>query len=183
MISKKKLLGAHSTFTGQQRVYEMNDSLLVDDHRPTEVQRYRVFFDDVQAVTFHHYKGMAFLATTGILGILSTIVAVGIMILEPVAGAIFFFLFGLPFIVLFLLRVTLGVDSVTIYGRRTRARVSFWFGKQRAWDAYRQVAERIRRHQEKAAPRPPPPPAADPFPAPPPLPPQPPPPEPPAPGS
>jgi hypothetical protein len=56
------------------------------------------------------------------------------------------------------------VDVITVFGKRTMACMKFSFRKQRAREIYRDLTQKIRACQEKAAaalPKPPPPPAAE----------------------
>jgi hypothetical protein len=167
-------LGRDQSLAGYRRVYEIEDGLEVDENSFVEIERTRVYFDDVLGVTYHVQMGVAFLVAMGLLALffggLALVAAVGN---SEFGVAILFGCFAVPFVVAFLLRLALRVDVITVFGKRTMACMKFSFRKQRAREIYRDLTQKIRACQEKAAaalPKPPPPPAAE-VPLPPPAPP------------
>jgi hypothetical protein len=43
------------------------------------------------------------------------------------------------------------VDAVTVYGKRTKAQILFWFRKQQARQVYQQICRLAREHQDRLA--------------------------------
>ncbi len=157
-------LGSEANIGGYRRVFLIDDALEVDENNFTQIERTRVYFDDVLGITYHQQTGLAFLLFTGIvtvfLGAISAIVAVD----GTPEGAIVVGLFAVPFAVAFFLRVLLKVDVITVYGKRTKATIRFGFRKGRARSIYDDLTASIRARQAKAVvqpPPPPPPPAPD----------------------
>jgi hypothetical protein len=74
----------------------------------------------------------------------------------------------LPFVALAALRLILRVDIVSVHGRRSKARIPFWFRKDRAREVFRLVSRLAREHQGRLArtPRAAPPSEAPPSPGP-----------------
>ncbi len=146
----------------------------MDELEGYDVTRRRVLFDEVFLVTHHREVGWAFVVT-----MLDALTFVGFF---TVIIAIVDFKYGVApalFLVLPLrrprgLRLVLRVDVVTVHGPRTRARIPFWFQKDRAREVFRLVARLAREHQDRRARTqgarsgpPPAPPAAGPSPGPP----------------
>jgi len=164
-MKPRVFLGRDQNLAGYRRVYEIEDGLEVDENSFVEIERTRVYFDDVLGMTYHRQMGVGFLIFTGLfalfLGALTLAVAVenrG----EPVA-ALVLGCFTLPFVAAFVLRLALKVDVITVFGKRTMASMKFGFRKERAREIYRDLSRKIRACQEKAAaslPKPPAPPEA-----------------------
>lgn len=164
------LLGRDQNLAGYRRVYEIEDGLEVDENSFVEIERTRVYFDDVLGITYHQERGVVFLVAMGLLalffGALALIAALGE---AEFAVPIVFACLGAPFVAAFVLRLALKVDVITIFGKRTMACMKFSLRKERAREIYRDLTRKIRACQEKAAaamPKPPPPPAVPEPPAP-----------------
>ena len=168
-MTRLRLLGKSSGFGGRTRVYETESAIEVDEIGWSEILRSRVFFDEVLLMTYHRFRGVAFPLVMGfgvlVLGVIALVLAQS----KVIAGAIFFGLFAFPFLVALILRLALGVDIITIQGKRTRAHLRFAFAKGRARRTFEELERVIRFHQEEvaakvAAQKPPPP--TDPLPPP-----------------
>ena len=61
--------------------------------------------------------------------------------------AIFFGAFGLPALIAFLTRLLLGVDVVTVFGRRSKTNLRFALRKQRAREVYGTICAAVRNAQ------------------------------------
>ena len=131
--AKRVLLSSYGSAWGRQRVYRTPDALELEESENLRVSVRRVFFDEVLLVTRHREIGWLFLLAMAIgaayFGFFSLMIGVGGGVL---AGLGAFAASTLPFLVAFVLRVALGVDCVTVYGKRTRARLRFWLRKRRA---------------------------------------------------
>ena len=134
-----------------QRIFRIEGGLEIQESAFFLVTCRRVFFDEVLAVTLHHALGWPLLLGVGALaGWLS----LGALLLgiggSKVAGLILFALTGLPLLGLFVLRLTLGVDIVSVYGKRTHARMQFFLPRGRGREVYLQVAGLVRDAQRRA---------------------------------
>jgi hypothetical protein len=140
-----------------QRVYETPDALEVDEGSAFTGLRQRVFYDEVQLVTLHGYIGWGLFALLTGLATLGGLVALVLALAEEwrsMVTVIFLTLFPLGLAVA---RVAVKVLAVTVYGRRSKARVSFWFNRGRARATFERLCARVRHVQQRSATAPPPP--------------------------
>jgi len=157
-------LGGEANLGGQRRVFEIEGALEIDENDFTQIERTRVYFDDVLGITYHQQIGVAFLVFTGVFAALFAFLAlvIGAAEREP-APAIVMGIFAVPFAVAFVLRLIVKVDVITVYGKRTKATIRFSFRKERARSIYNDLTAKIRARQAKAlAEMAPPPPAPSP---------------------
>jgi hypothetical protein len=162
---RRTLLGTTSGLTSFSRVYRTADAVEVDEIEGTDVTRRRVLLDEVLLVTYHREYGTAFvvamLVVLTVFGAMSAFTAA----VAATAGLVVFALTCLPALLALALRLALGLDVVTVYGRRTRAKLHFWLRKSRGRETFRLVCrlarerqQRVARERAKAAPPPPTPP-------------------------
>jgi hypothetical protein len=168
--SRRTFLGKVISMARRQRVYRTSDALEIDDSEDYDIRRFRLFFDEILLVTYHQRVGTLYLITLLMLGAFAALAAMGVgAAADWVAGAVIFALLSLPCIVLSILHLVLKVDVVTVYGRRTLARMEFAFRKQQARDVYQLICRQAREQQDRlsreiaaeqrrSAPAPPPPP-------------------------
>lgn len=154
---------------GYRRVFEIEGGLEVDENNFVEIERTRVYFDDVLGITYHRQTGIAFLITMGVLTLIFGGLALLMFLDDQVEATIAMGVVTAPFAIAFLVRVLLKVDIVTVFGRRTMACMRFPIRKGRARQIFRDLTLKIRAAQERAV-------AAQPAPSAPPEPPLPPPP-------
>jgi hypothetical protein len=149
-MTNRTLLRRSRTLLGTDAIFLTSDGLDVDASQNYEVIRRRVFFDDVTLVTLHHERGVAFLLTTAAFGIFFLALAIFIVALNFNAwpAALPFFIIGAPSFLAFVVRLAIGRDVVTVFGRRSRAVLRFGvFGSQRAREVYGQICAAVRRAQ------------------------------------
>ncbi len=148
---RRTYLGRTWASGSRQKVYAIEDGLEVDDIYGYEITRRRVFYEDVLLITYHVFRGVGFLVIVGALAFLFGWFTIAVAMEQP-AAAVFFgsFTFA-PFAIMFLLRVVLGVDVITVFGRRTKAELRFSFKKRRARLVFRMLVERTRAAQEALA--------------------------------
>ncbi|HVS29850.1 MAG TPA: hypothetical protein VMS98_00205 [Thermoanaerobaculia bacterium] len=144
---KRKLLARGSGIATRQRVYQIADGLEVDDIDHYEVRRSRVLFEDVILMTHHRARGKVFLIVTGVLAFLFATLSWAVGRNQALAGWIFFAMSGGPIVLLFLLRLVLGVDEINVYSRRSSARMRFWFRKGRGRQLFDEISRTVRRRQ------------------------------------
>jgi hypothetical protein len=134
---RRVLLGAESGLADRCRVYRTAEALEVDLIDSYQIQRRRVFFDEVQLVTLHSRRGvwrtalgLALLAVAAVLGAaadnsLSTrnLLYGSALVLALLAG----------------LSAIIPAWIVTVFGKRTRARMNFSFRSGRARRVYDEI--------------------------------------------
>ena len=153
-MSARTLIARTRTLVGSDSAYLGDDAVEVDQSVNYEVVRRRVFFDDVQLVTMHRERGLWFLLLTGAWGLLWTTVAIFIVAIDTNTwpAALIFLAVGAPAVIAFLLRLAMGRDVVTVFGRRSKASLKFGvFRHARAREAYGQICATVRRAQSRAA--------------------------------
>ncbi|MHC4247493.1 MAG: hypothetical protein ACYS9X_00040 [Planctomycetota bacterium] len=151
-VRRREKLGRWSgLFGGRQVVYVADDGIEVDELDGYEVTRRRVFWEDVLLVTYHRHIGVAFPLVTAVAAALFGLMAIGVGSGDATAGVIVAVIFCLPFVVVFALRLALGVDVVTVFGRRTMARMRFSYLKARARRTFGMIVDRARRAQDQIA--------------------------------
>ena len=150
----RTLLRRSRTLFGSDATFLTPDGIDVDSTQNYEVVRRKVFFDDVYFVTLHRERGVAFVLFTGLFG--AFFLGLGILLAAidtdtwPVALP--FFLVGLAIFAAFLIRLSMGRDVITVFGRRSKAVLRFGsFGKERAREVYGQICAAVRRGQSAAA--------------------------------
>jgi hypothetical protein len=148
---RRQRLGGVSGASSFSRVYRTADAIEVDEFEGTDVTRRRVLLDEVLLVTRHRELGTAFVLVTAaiatVFGAVSGLVALG----DVKVGIILFGLTGLPALAALVFRVLAGLDVVTVYGPRTRARIHFSVRKQRCRQVYSLVCRLARERQERVA--------------------------------
>jgi len=165
-VKTRTFLGRDQNLGVYRRVYEIEGGLEIDENSIVEIERTRVYFDDVLGITYHRQANIVFLIGMGFLGLMFGGIALLILASEgeKVAAAIFAFV-AAPFLVLFFVGLILKLDVITVFGKRTMAVIRFGFRKARAREIYRDLTQKIRACQEKTAaaqPKPPPAPATEP---------------------
>ncbi|HSB61764.1 MAG TPA: hypothetical protein VLI67_08585 [Vicinamibacteria bacterium] len=153
------LLGKRSGLSSWERVFRTPDALEVEEAEGYDVSRRRVWLDEVLLVTSHRGYGPGFLIAMAVLTTMFGLMSLGILIADRTAGLVSLLLFVLPFAAAFGLRLALGLDVVTVHGRRTRAEMHFWFRKARGRQVFQDVCRLARERQDalRAAQRPRPP--------------------------
>jgi len=130
---RRQRIGGAATLVERVRVYRTGDALEVDTATSFEISRRRVFFDEVVLVLLHRrgYHPLLVLAAV-LLGLLcvGTALAKEYWVLLP--------------IVLFLACVLLGGPAwtVSVYGRRTFARMRYGLREQKARAIYDEICRR-----------------------------------------
>ncbi|HEX7183686.1 MAG TPA: hypothetical protein VF756_17775 [Thermoanaerobaculia bacterium] len=163
---RREYLGADPSLAERSRVYRTPEALEIDLVSYTEITRKRVFFDEIVLVTLHRARTIG--ATTwifGALGAFTLLMAMAVLAGQErqVGNAMLATALALGAIAL--LASMVPTWTVTVFGRRTRARVRFTLreGKARriygeicraASEAQREVARRIAAEQPAPPPLP-----------------------------
>jgi hypothetical protein len=148
----RKLLGRSRTVGSRSAVYQTDDGLDVEVNEQYDVVQRRVLFDDVMMVTIHRQVGGLYLAITGLLAFVFGGLALLILSLNFDAwpAALFFGILGAPFLLAFLTRLFLGLDVVTVFGRRSKAALHFGLRKKKARETYNALCAAVRDAQRNA---------------------------------
>jgi hypothetical protein len=153
MTPTRTYLGSNNTIASREKVYETADAIEAQTSNQYEINQKRVLFDDVQLVTLHRERGTAYLIIIGCTALLFLLPGLGFAITGVYPAAITFLVLASPFIAMFIVRALLGVDVVTIFGRRSKAAIRFPIRKTRARDVYTHLMRVIRESQERLAAR------------------------------
>src|SRR5688572_13799943 len=147
----RRLLGTRGNLGGATRVYRTQDGLEIDDAEDERIFRKRVFWDEVLMVTLHHGRDVPFvifaLIGAGFLALFSFAMGAAASV---VAGVVMSLLTWVPLVVYTIVRVVQGVPTVSVYGRRTMARLTFPLRPGRARAVYAEISGAARRRQDAA---------------------------------
>jgi len=164
VAATRTLLGKRSGLSSRQRVFRTPDAIEVEEAEGYDVSRRRVWLDEILLVTHHRTYGVGFLLTMAAFAVFFGLVSIGALIGDLTVGLVILALSTLPFVLAFVLRLSFGLDVVTVYGRRTKAEIHFWFRKARARQVFQEVSRLARDRQERMRARSRPTPAAPPAP-------------------
>jgi hypothetical protein len=155
-MSARKPIGRSLSLAGSELVYQTADGFEIrrSDHYRTE--ELRVFYDDVMLVTIHREVGALYVTFTSLVSLFFlTFAAIFLLVDDDTwPAAVMFAGLAAPFVIALLLRLLLKMDVITIFGRRSTARMRFGFRKQRAREVYGQVCAAVRQAQRRREPEP-----------------------------
>ena len=147
----RRLLGSKGNLGGQTRVYRTTDGIEIDDAEDDRIFRKRVFWDEVLMVTLHRGRDIPFVVMALILllllALMSFALGAGIGVTTGVVTAL---LTCGPLLAYTVTRVVQGIPTVTVYGRRTMARLSFPLRPAKARTDYAEISAAARRRQDAA---------------------------------
>ena len=149
--TKRVRLGRFAGLATRFAIYRTDSAIEIDERDNFEVQRRRVFFDDVLLITFHRQLGPAYVAAMAIITLLFAGTALAFLVAGQQGAAMTFGAFAVPFAILLLLRVILRVDVVTVFGRRTKAILRYSFRKRFARETFDDLTERTHAAQQRLA--------------------------------
>jgi len=148
---RRTFLARRTGLGSVERFYRTRDAIEVDELEGYDVSRRRVLFDEVILVTHHREVGWAFVVTMLILLTFAGFFTMLIAVVDFKSGVVATLFLVLPALAALVLRLVLRVDVVTVQGPRTRARIPFWFHKDRAREVFRLVCRLTREHQDRRA--------------------------------
>ena len=144
----RRFLGRYNDVVTRHAVYATDIAIEIDERDNFAIVRKRVFFEDVQLVTMHDRVGIAavffslgFAGFLGLVGLIAGGVAGGVTIL-----------FSLPFLAYGIIRIRIKESIITIFGRRSRARIRFTLRRARAQRLYDELCAQVRRVQSEMNP-------------------------------
>lgn len=146
----KQLIGRNNTAAVRERIYESEDAIEVESNDQYELTRKSVLFEDIVMITYHRELGWPFvLAQTALLVMVLLVAGVTYGSGADVKVAAVIAMFAIPSLIALILRLSLQVDVVTIFGRRARAAIRFSFRKRRARELYGRLCARTRQVQRE----------------------------------
>jgi hypothetical protein len=148
---RRTFLARRTGLGSVERIYRTRDAIEVDELEGYDVTRRRVLFDEVILVTRHREVGWAFVVAMLILLTFASFFTMIFAVADPSAGLGAAVFLVLPVLAALVLRLVLRVDVVTVHGPRTRARIPFWFQKERAREVFRLVCRLARETQDRRA--------------------------------
>ena len=165
----RRYLGRAQSLAERVRTYWTDEALEVDQVDNYEIRRRRVFFDEILLVTLHTTRGFLLSILPLFLGLLFAVMALAASS-EPAASTVFWI--GAAVLVAFALGAALvPIWVVTVYGKRTRARMYFRLRQAKARAVYADICRAaadaqnaLARRLAAEAPEPPSPPIPPPLP-------------------
>jgi hypothetical protein len=147
-MARRILLGTKSGLATRIRVYLAADAVEVDEIEGYTGTRKRVLLDEVLLVTLDRRRRGGALVLLGIMALFFPITfAFSFRALDNtwiVASAIM----SSPFLVAFIVYAWLGIDHVTVFGKRTTAVMAFALRKGKARRTFALLRDRIARAQD-----------------------------------
>jgi hypothetical protein len=150
--AQRVLVGKSGGMVSRQWVYHLPQAIEVEEHESFHVRRLRVLLDEVLLITHHSSIGWGLAVVCGLcvafLGLEAALVyywmgqhlAAGIVLASTA-----------PFALVGLVRIVVRVDTITIYGKRTKAQVSFWLRKGRGRETFEELGRLVREYQDRLA--------------------------------
>lgn len=165
----RRYLGRAQSLAERVRTYWTDEALEVDQVDNYEIRRRRVFFDEILLVTLHTTRGFLLSILPLFMGLLFAALALAASA-EPAASTVFW-IAAAAFIAFAVGAALVPIWVVTVYGKRTRARMHFRLRQAKARAIYadicRAAAEAqnaLARRLAADAPEPPSPPTLPPLP-------------------
>jgi hypothetical protein len=155
MAAPRRRLGRWSNPGSHGQVYLTDAAIEIDEHDSGHIERRRVFLDDIVLITLHRSRSWLGFWTLACLAI-SFLLLGGIVARAASATSTVMPVFGViacPF-ALFALLYLRPFAVVTVVGRRSRTRLSWWFAHGRAAAVHRELCQLAlaRTLQQPAAP-------------------------------
>lgn len=159
----RRYLGRAQTLSERVRTYWTDEALEVDRADNYEIRRRRVFFDEILLVTLHNTRGFLISVVPLCLALFCAVIALATRD-EPDAS-LGFWIFAAVFVAFAVGAAATPVWVVTVYGKRTRARMHFRLRQAKARGVYAEISRAAADAQRALAqrlvdeiPEPPPPP-------------------------
>ena len=133
----RRYLGRAQSLAERVRTYWTDEALEVDQVDNYEIRRRRVFFDEILLVTLHTTRGFLLSILPLFLGLLFSAMALAASD-EPAASTVFWI--GAATLIAFAVGAALvPIWVVTVYGKRTRARMHFRLRQAKARAVYADI--------------------------------------------
>jgi hypothetical protein len=149
-MARRTLLGTKAGFSERTRVYLAGDAIEVDDIEGYSGTRRRVLLDEVRVVTLDRRRSAAFLWIVGLLTLVFFFSIVLNFSEEGRFAVIFAALFCVPLLAWFAFHAALGIDHVTVFGKRSNAVMAFALNKGKARRTFMLLRDRATLAQDEA---------------------------------
>ena len=133
----RRYLGRAQTLSERVRIYWTDEALEVDRADNYEIRRRRVFFDEILLVTLHNTRGFLISIVPLCLALLCAVFALATRD-EPDASS-GFWIIAAVFVAFAVGAALTPVWAVTVYGKRTRARMHFRLRQAKAREVYAEI--------------------------------------------
>ena len=140
---KRRFLGRYNDLVTRAAIYETGSALEVDQQENFEIARKRVFFHDVLLVTMHERTPLLAIVASLLFAALLFVIGA---VTGRSAGAVVA-MFGVPPAAYGIARITRPDTVITVFGRRSKARIRFALRRRRAHKLYDELCARIRQAQ------------------------------------
>ena len=137
---RRKKLGASRGVSLRHCVFRIAEGLEIDDVDHFSVRRRRVFFEDVVLVTLHSSVARAHVIVHALLAFIVLGIAIACFTADAPEGGWVFVAIASPFVVFALLHLTARTHTVTVFGRRTRARIDVRFSRAKAQRRFEELS-------------------------------------------
>ncbi|HEY2323852.1 MAG TPA: hypothetical protein VGJ82_13425 [Thermoanaerobaculia bacterium] len=145
---KRTLLGTESGIATRQRVYETEEGVIVESTDQYELSRKSVLFEDIVLVTYHREIGLTYMIVlTAIEFTFLAIAGISYANGAPLGAAAAIASIALPILIAIIIRAVMKVDVVSIFGRRSHAKIHYSFRKRRAREVYGRICHQARQAQ------------------------------------
>jgi len=151
VIVARKLLGTTASLVSRTRVYLTDGAVEIDEIEGYIGTRRRVLFDEVLLVTLDRRRRASSLVLWMAMALLSSTPGVTVALMRggTPAGFVVALAFAVPFTIGFVLHLALGLDYVTVFGKRSLAQMAFSLRKARAREVFVLLRERVQEAQER----------------------------------
>ena len=147
---KRRFLGRYNDVVTRHAIYATDSAIEVDEQDNFSIVRKRVFFEDVLLATLHERIGIV--AVFFSMGFGLFLMLIGAIARGSTGGIIA--LLGVPFLAYGILRIRVQESIITIFGRRSRARIRITLRRAHARRLYEELCAEVRRVQGEMNPPP-----------------------------
>lgn len=144
-------LSRWATPVTREAAFQSADAVELDSSEFFQLTRRRVLFEDVRLVTLHRRRGIAYIVAMAAIALMFLAPA-GIIVAATNDGwiaALFFVGIALFPLTFMMLRIILGIDVITVFGRRSKIAIRFQYRKRRAREVYGSLCAAIRNAQRE----------------------------------
>jgi uncharacterized membrane protein YdbT with pleckstrin-like domain len=135
----RRYLGRSQSLSERVRTYWTEEALEVDQVDSYVIRRRRVFFDEILLVTLHLTRGGLVALLPFALALLFMITALVLATSDETDASMAFWIVSAVFVAFAVGAALVPVWVVTVYGKRTRARMHFRFRQAKARGVYAEI--------------------------------------------
>ena len=135
----RRYLGRAQSLSERVRTYWTEEALEVDRVDNYEIRRRRVFFDEILLVTLHTTRGVLVSILPLTLALVCAVAALASSAGDEASASRFFWVLAAFFVAFAAGAALVPVWVVTVYGKRTRARMHFRMRQTKAREVYAEI--------------------------------------------